>query len=538
MTNIIADVEDVGKIISSVAGEISKVVGSIDTGLLDEFWGLVSGSSSAGSSYIKHQLSKDLSNFDRDLGRLIVQPLLEGTMGINYDTLNSDSDGAVRTLEGAVGFSLMLDTVTEGLDAVLKPILGDRAPEFILDTIRKIPQAVGMEYFLGITLANTFELAVGTPLEEAINEQVMPSRIDIQILRQLLRQRRITTAEADSYRAKLGYRAEDWQLILDLGTQQLSIGDLQTLYEYGEMDDATFTHYLQQQGFADSDIDYLKVIYLQKSETSGGQVYRQVARTAYMENAISTDQFTSILEQANVPAPSIKLELEALQLQKSIGLTKLSVADIHTAYENGDLSEAEIKARLANDGYKASDIDLILQEWGVGKYIIKPTTSAKTIMRYFRSGIINGTTATQALANIGIAPDTVAAMIGSPQGVGSGYIHTLAPNTVLAAYKDGVLGVDDARAKLESLGMSPTDATVSLQIAQTQIANKRLVKGSSKGLSISDIKDAVKFGTANVTWGIRELVLLGYSHDDANLIMATEMANLTGSPPDGWVELT
>jgi len=394
MTDIIADVEDVGKIISSVAGEISKVIASINTESLDEFWGLVTGGSSAAGSYIEHQLSKSLTNFDRDLGRLIVQPLLEGTMGISYDKLNADSSGAVTTLEGAVGFSLMLDTVTEGLDAVLKPILGDRAPEFILETIRKIPQAVGMEYFLGITLANTFELAVGTPLEEAINEQVMPSRIDIQILRQLLKQHKIDESTADAYRAKLGYRPDDWQLILDLGTQQLSLGDLQTLYEYGEMTDAQFTQYLENQGFSDADIAYLKIIYLQKSETTGGDVYRQVARTAYMENFISESQFISILQQANVPDPSIKLELAALQLQKDMGLKQISVGDIKTAFENGDLTEAEIKLRLQDAGYNPSDINLILQEWGVGKYIIKPTTSAKVIMRYFRSNIIDATTAT------------------------------------------------------------------------------------------------------------------------------------------------
>lgn len=537
MTNIIADIADIGKIIDTVASEVATVIGQTATKDISEFWGFVTGSNEQSTSYVGHTISNVAGQWDKDLGRLIMQPLLEGTMGIDYSTLQQQSDGAINTLEGAVGFSLMLDAITEGLDGIIKTILGDRAPEFILDTIRKVPQAVGMEYFLGITLANTFELAVGTPLEEAINEQVLPARVDIQTLRQALRQHKITIDEADQYRAKLGYRPEDWTLITSLGSNLLTTGDLQTLYEYGIINTDTFNSYLQAQGYTDEDIAYLAQIYLMKSETSGGQVYRSVARQAYLESMISSDQFSAILKEANVPDGSITLELAALDLQKQIGVSKIPVGDIKTAYDNGDIDADEVKSQLIEHGYNASDTQLIMTDWGVGTSIIKPNTTAKKIIQYYKSGVINESTAVQALVNIGVSIDTATAMVSYGQGTGTGYLHTLSPSTVLSAYKDGVIGLDDAKVLLENLGMSSDDINYSIGVAQYQIAHKRVPKGATKNITVADVKDALKYGLATPAWAIRELEALGYSSDDANLIVAIEMTDLSGNVPNGWVTL-
>lgn len=534
MTNIISDIEGIVNVGDAVIGELVKVLGSINVSDIESFFSVVNQGAGSASSYGTHFLKQGIAAFDKDIGRLIVQPLIEGTMGVNYSQLQADSADAVNTLEGAVGFSLVLDGVTSGLDAILKPIFGDRAPEFILDSIRKIPQSVGMEYFLGITLANTFEKAVGTPLEEAINIQVLPSRLDLNTIKAALKQHKITDAEADTYRQKLGFPQADWNTFLELGNSVLPIGDLQSAYEYGFMSEAEITAYLQTQGFTDSDITLMVQIYLHNSETSGGQIYRQVARTAFLQDAISTTQFTDILTTAGVPKNSITMELAALNLQKSIGLKQLSAGDIKTAFENGDLTQAEVTSKLLDEGYSTSDVDLILKEWGITEVLSKPNVTAKTVLRYLRSGVINPSQATLALTNLGIRPIDIDAMLANPTMLGGGYTHTYNQNTVLSAVKDGILDVDSARTILEELGVQPDYVTTLLQIAIYQGVNRKKTKSVNKALDIGQIEKAVKYGTATEPWAITQLQNIGYSNNDAQLIAATFYAELTGAPPAGW----
>ena len=538
MTNIIGDIEGVVNVADSVIAELGKLFASINTSDLDSFFQIVNNGANKDSSYSVHLLSQGVSAFDRELGRLIVQPLIEGTMGVNYATLTEDSSGAINTLESAVGFSLVLDGVTSGLDAVLKTILGDRAPEYILETIRKIPQAVGMEYFLGITLASTFEKAVGTPLEEAINIQVLPSRLDINTIRQLLRQHRISEAEADTYRKKLGYPESDWTSFLLMESNLMPIADLQSAYEYGLLSEDQINTYLQQQGYADADIAIMLELYLHNSETSGGQVYRSVARTAYLENAISSDMFKSILKTAGVPDNSITMELQALDLQKSIGLKQLSAADIKWSYENNDLTAAEVETRLKDAGYSADDIALIMKEWDIGTVLSGPKVTAKTIIRYYRSKIITMSQAESFLVKLGMRDTDITQILASPTQLGSGYVHEINPTTIIAAYKDGLLTQDEATAKLEEIGVTPDYATELIQIAVYAGIHKKQPKQSGKTLSVADIKDGLKYGTASEAWALRELVAYGYSTDDAGYIIATYMTELTGNVPAGWIILS
>jgi len=538
VSNIIGDIEGVVNVADSVIAELGKLFASINTSDLDSFFQIVNNGANKDSSYGVHLLSQGVSAFDRELGRLIVQPLIEGTMGVNYATLIEDSSGAINTLESAVGFSLVLDGVTSGLDAVLKTILGDRAPEYILETIRKIPQAVGMEYFLGITLASTFEKAVGTPLEEAINIQVLPSRLDINTIRQLLRQHRISEAEADAYRKKLGYPESDWASFLLMESNLMPIADLQSAYEYGLLSEDQINTYLQQQGYADADIAIMLELYLHNSETSGGQVYRSVARTAYLENAISSDMFKSILKTAGVPDNSITMELQALDLQKSIGLKQLSAADIKWSYENNDLTAAEVETRLKDAGYSADDIALIMKEWDIGTVLSGPKVTAKTIIRYYRSKIITMSQAESFLVKLGMRDTDITQILASPTQLGSGYVHEINPTTIIAAYKDGLLTQDEATAKLEEIGVTPDYATELIQIAVYAGIHKKQPKQSGKTLSVADIKDGLKYGTASEAWALRELVAYGYSTDDAGYIIATYMTELTGNVPAGWIILS
>lgn len=537
MSDIISGVEGIASLIPTIAKGLTDAIAAIDPSELDKFFASQGNVNGVNGQAVRTQIASGLANFDRDFGRLIVQPLIEGSMGVDYATLQNDSANALNTIEGAVGFSLVLRAVVEAIDVVIKTVMGDRAPEFVLDSIRQIPEAIGLNYFLGLTMSNLFEVAVGTPLEEAINQQVLPSRVDIQIIRQALRQHRITAEQADAYRTRLGFPEDQWQMILELGSNALSTSDIQTAYEYGWMSDSDITTYLQGQGYTDDDIALLKNIYIKAAESTGGQVYRQVARTAYLDNVISAADFTKILQQIQLPPESITLELTALDLQKEIGVKQLSAADIKTAYESGDITVDEVKTRLTNEGFNADDVALILSNWQIGPYAVTGKTTAKTIMRYYYGGLITKEQAETDLTRIGIDADTQAAIFANKGLLGSAYAHTVTSATILSAFKDEVIGVDQARTDLEAIGVEPNSIDQMLALAEYQLAHKKPPKSTTKALSVTDIKDAFDDALVTDTWAIREMVNLGYSETDAELLMAIWVTKNTGTPPIGWVVL-
>jgi hypothetical protein len=151
--------------------------------------------------------------------------------------------------------------------------------------------------------------------------------------------------------------------------------------------------------------------------------------------------------------------------------------------------------------------------------------------------VITDAQATDQLLKLGVRSQDISTMIAAGGPLGSGYAHTLSEATVIAAYKDGVISVDDANNMLVELGTDPTDATLLLQIANYQVTTKTKKATGTKGLTEANIFEAYKEGIAKDTWVINELKALGYSDYNCQILLLTENAKLGIAQATGWVPL-
>lgn len=472
------------------------------------------------------------------IGTPLFDILITSAAGLESADFSGQAAEATQMVKRMLGFGAALPLVIGELDAGIRALLGDHAPVELLDGIKRLPEEIGVNFFIGTVLERIFDVAVSQPLEEAIAVVKRPARLQGMELRALLRTKTIDLATATTLLQRAGYREEDIPLFLSLDRQLLPVGDLQTAYLDGILDEAGVRSKLADLGFIPEDIDLIVSIYLVKAQTEAGSQYRSIARAAFLSNDISEGQFRAILAQINVPKASIDLEVAALDLEKEIGKRHLSTADVKKAYQEGTMDIGQVRAQLSAEGYADDDITTLLALWDAEGKAGKQKVATNRILSYLTSGVLSTSDAYSQLLASGMTPDDARFLVEHPGANGTVYAHSLTQNTIISAFKDSVITIDTANALLKQIGVDPAEATLTLEVAAKQAAKSGKPKQPSKVLDVAEVKAAFELDLATLLWCKRELETIGYSEADADLITASWYAKANGKPPDGWIPLT
>lgn len=457
------------------------------------------------------------------------EPLnIEGSPGF------AQAADAATVIKRMLGFSAQLPMVTAALETILHPILGQRAPAIANLAIGRLSEEFGINFFLGTVLSSIFEQAIGRPLEEAINMQHHPARFDPREVRLLLHQHLLSDNEANDLLNKLGYPPELVDTFKRLDIQFMPIGDLQTAYDYGLINESFIIDHLHRVGFGDADVSIMLQLITTKSQTEGGNFLRSQARTLFLNRHISQSQFVTALEDANIPAASINLEVEAVNLVHSINRTSLTVSEIRTAYTNGDISRDAAMQDLIASGYSDTDANTVISEWERAAQSTRASLPQNRVLTYLLSEVINAEQAYNMLIKDGVRPEDASFLVAHPSSEGTVYKYNLTPATVIAAFKDGVLDIAETQSKLHSLNVSPEEANLEIATAVAQRDKKKTAKGTEKELTVGDIHSFFKNGLIADSAAHRMLTQLGYADTNAALLVALWVTEVTGALPDGW----
>lgn len=488
--------------------------------------------------WLADALAGPIGEAERTLGEPLFELLIRAPSGVSLSRDPGAQEGkAVEMVQRMIGFATALPFAIAGIKQSIEALTGGNAPTALLEAIEKIPEDLGINWALGTTMANIFELATGRPLAEAINEQVRPFRFEWPQVRALLRQGHLTEAEATERLVKIGVRDQDLPLALKLDRVLLSLSDLQQAYLYGLKDESWIRDYLDHAGLDPEDIDVLVSVYLTRAQTTGAGELRTVAQTGYLEGHLSEPQYRDLLKQANVPQASIDLEIEAANLTKGWGRLQLTVSEIKAQFQQGRLDQHAAILRLVRDGYTEDDALLLIQSWLADSRAGKLGLSESRILSYLLGGLYSRQQAYAALLDQGYKADDAAFLVDNPSSFGGVFRYPLTPATVLAALKDGDLSEEQARQLLDGLSMDPTEADLRIKVAEQAGRRAQKPKAPAKALSEAQILDALRQGLAEPSWALTELSLIGYSDADAQLLVALELTREAGEPPAGWLTL-
>lgn len=474
--------------------------------------------------------------------RVIGQPLFELLVRAPTGAKLSGEAGneeaiAVNMVERMLGFAIALPYATAQIKTFLRATLGENGSEAFAEALDKIPEEIGINWALGNVLDRILEVAAGQPIEEAIALQTRPARLEWPQIRALGRMHAIPRDVLRERLANTGFRDSDIDLIEKIDRTLLSVQELQGAYLYNILSEDEIRSYLDQLGYEPDDANVIIETYLTKAETAGGNQLRAVAQRGYLDGHISEAQYRDILKQVNVPDKSIDAEIEASNLAKSFGRIQLNASAIKQLVVDGLVNDVQARQRLLDIGYTEEDANLLISEWHTAKKLAHTGLNENKILSYLISGVLEPAEAYDRLVSLGITPTDATFLIQHPSAAKPVRERQLSEATVIAAMIDGILTQDQAEQKLVALNLSIADARLYIQEALVKQRRGPKARQAKKLLSEASIIEAFKLGLARDTWAERELEVIGYSTDDAQLLVTIEETKLSQAIPPAWTVL-
>lgn len=481
-----------------------------------------------------------LNKSESEIGSLIFKSLIEGPMGIDLTNAAPENQPGIETIKRVIGFGAELSLGTAAVSGALEPLLGSHGLKGLLEAVRGIPDEIGLNYFMGTVMANFFETATGGQLREAIAEKVRPTRLEWPQVARLLKAKQIDEATATDKLKKAGFRDEDIPILRKLDNQLLSVSDLQLLHDTGFWDDAVISEYLDRLGFDETDKTAAFHILAVRAGSEGATTLRTIARNAYLSEFLSEGQYRTILQDANTPTEAIDLLVESVKLERDAGRLHLSVAEIKDLWLNNHINSDEVRQRLGVLGASDETIADLITVWGDSKKTARSGIGTAKILGYLIGGVITKEQAYAHLIQNGMNQKDAQFLVDHPTTHAISASKPISPATIVAAFKDDVLGIDEARTLLQKSNVNPAQIDLLLANATAVVTKGKKPRKPTKTLSETNVIDALKLGLAAPTWAERELETLGWSADDAALITMTELVRLDPKNLDayGWQQLT
>lgn len=456
---------------------------------------------------------------DEETGKAMVQAFLGDALNIRLSPGAGNAGPSIVALHKLATFLIKFPLIMAGVGFVGKAIFKHRWDSIGGATLGRMGEEMGISWLMGTLLEEVFTMAYMRPIEENINYHKRPNRLEWRELRLLLRQHQINQGEFDKRLRLLGFPEDIVGLLSKLDEQQLAASDIFAAKYNGTPVTHGYKGYLQHLGYSDDDIDILWANYVDHNETGAKEAYRSSLRHAYRQRVITKSEFTDGLTKIGEPEASAKLEAEAIDLEHKSGIHTLSVGEVKSLHRRNIMDDAAARTQLDLLGYASHHIDQLIKEWNEDNASHTKHIPASKILTYKYHNVIDAGTATRWLVAQGYKEADASFMVDHPTTKG-GSTQAQEPATlIIAAMRDGFFPPVTAQQKLVALGETVTEANDRIRVAQ--YSEKRHIKPRADPIPLSSgqVHAVLKSGIMPPSWAIDTLESLGYSYEDASLLV-------------------
>lgn len=265
---------------------------------------------------------------------------------------------------------------------------------------------------------------------------------------------------------------------------------------------------------------------------------RTVARRGYADGHLTEVQFRDLLKQASLAPEAIDQEVIAANLAKTYGRHTFSVSQIKKQRQSGLIDDAQALVRLVAAGWSEEDAQAQIDEWNAEAKVGRTGFTESRVLAYLKAGILTSVEAYNLLTGMGIKSSNATFLVQHPETVPAVKTHGSTAADIVAAYKDGILNLEQTRAKLIEAGDTADAADLKLQVAHYVLNRGPKPKLAHKNLTETQVLEAFRLGLVSDTWTLRELVTLGHDDAGASLLVAIEETKRDKAVPASWVTLT
>lgn len=184
----------------------------------------------------------------------------------------------------------------------------------------------------------------------------------------------------------------------------------------------------------------------------------------YHEGSLDRARALELLGKQGVPPDLAAAYLASGSAQKTAKTRDLAQGMITQLYRDRLVSRANASAFLESLGYDATEAGFILSVEDVAVVQRYLTTAVGRIHTLYVGHKISRATAVSTLAQLDVPSETLNELVGIWDYERAATVRTLTPAEVASAYHYGLVGQEDAQARLVELGYQPRDAWLYLSI--------------------------------------------------------------------------
>jgi hypothetical protein len=405
-------------------------------------------------------------------GAAIIDPML-GILEMSAGDDQSDPKEIARSLMGLViDYNVatgLMDMTVSGLTAGTVGNAGD--------FIEAAQQSMGLGYIGNQVLTPLLANGLRPGMDRYYSKLFRPNRFSAAELRDLYALGEITPEALRTNAQFLGWRDEDIDQWIKLAFRSLAEGDIFAGYYKKYITEPEAVKRLRGLGYDPKDIPLLFQLNPDPDAKEDKATSSATARAAYRDNLISSDELVTMLRTLKIGDPEIDLIIALENAKKKLDQKTLSVSQIKQAWTDNVLHDSEAEHWLTLAGFGEDEIRVLLLTW---------KEEAVPAYRKLNSG------------------------------------------TILGAYVAGIVNRNTAKDKLLSVGYSPEDAGLELDLAQARNpeAFGIVTKKGSKSLSLSNYTDLLTVGLITSEQMRAGLLEIGYTEADAALLVQASVAKL------------
>jgi hypothetical protein len=324
----------------------------------------------------------------------------------------------------------------------------------------------------------------------------------------------ISYPDAINKLTSIGYTAVDAKLIMDTAVAEaqavapkISLNLLMQAVAAGTLTATAFKQELIARGYDVGSIDILVNL---SNAKPWAQLQEQDIYNAFVRSVITDEQARNLLTSSGVTEATTELRLQTWKAERERLRIKLNVGNIVEFYAKHVLDQNAARSYLVNLGLNLTEANLLLSSVDVP---LPRKLSDTQIQNMYSVQIITRDNAVNYLIGSGLAVEDANALVNSWDRLIALYKPKPTVNQYIAAFQDGIITEQQLAENLATLGLTQDSINFYLNIAST--VN---VKGT-KDLTKADIQGLVKDGTLSYNEGLKRMIDLGYTPDDAQLLL-------------------
>jgi hypothetical protein len=378
--------------------------------------------------------------------------------------------------------------------------------------------------FLGWqTMAPILTAGLQPGLTRHYNKLYRPMRFSASELRDLYALGEITADELREGARSMGWRDADIEQWIQLAFRTLSAGDIWQAYHEGKMDQAEVTRRLRVLGYDPADIPLMIALNPAPPENEVKELSASTARRSYRENLISAEQLRTYLKLLDYSEAEIDLITSLEDLSREDAAKRLTVGQVKEAWTANVLTDSEAVHWLKQAGFPSQQITILLDTWKQEIVPVFVKVNLGTVIGAYVTHIYNRVQTYDKLATIGFSPEDATleldlAELRNPdafQPPTPPPAKLLTPGVLAELVFYGLMTPQQMHDRLVMLAYTDPDATLLTEAARIR------AMPTPKPLPQATIANAYRAGVILRAQAAQMLGALGYTAENVALILDT-----------------